>query len=410
MEIVVIGGGASGMAAALEAARYGGQVTLVEKENRVGKKLLATGNGRCNYANRFVEPSRFHGQCREIIHEVLQAVPVDEVLTFFQLLGVTPKEESDGKIIPYSEQGSNVLDLLRYELEQAGVKTLVDWKVTSLRHHQKDWLIHSEKGESLTAHRVILATGGRAGSQFGADDSGYRLAESLGHHITPLWPALVQLRLEADWLKALKGVKWQGAASVVEQGIVLRREAGELLITDYGISGPPILQLSRQAHTSANDDASSPKELRIHLLPEWDSETIMDELMNRFHINPDKPADLCLLGLFHKRLVPTLLKAAGIWPPHLPAQQVSATAIKKLAEVCRSWSVPITGTLSWQQAQVTAGGVDTREIHPVTMASTKAPNCYITGELMDVDGDCGGFNLYWAWATGLLAGRNAAMG
>ena len=408
MEVVVIGGGASGMAAALEAARYGGQVTLLEKENRVGKKLLATGNGRCNYANRFIEPSRFHGQCREIIQEVLQAVPLDEVLTFFQLLGITPKEESDGKIIPYSEQGSNVLDLLRYELEQAGVKTLVDWKVTSLQFQNQRWVLRSDKGDQLTAHRVILATGGRAGSQFGADDSGYRLAESLGHHITPLWPALVQLRLEADWLKALKGVKWQGAASVVEKGVVLRREAGELLITDYGISGPPILQLSRQAHPSANNDTSSPKELWIHLLPEWDSETIIDELMNRFHVNPDKPAELCLLGLFHKRLVPVLLKTAGIWPPQQPAQLVNTTDINKLAALCQRWPVPITGTLSWQQAQVTAGGVDTREINPATMASIKAPNCYITGEIMDVDGDCGGFNLYWAWATGILAGRHAA--
>ncbi|MDW7671173.1 MAG: NAD(P)/FAD-dependent oxidoreductase [Bacillota bacterium] len=405
-KVLVIGGGASGMAAAIEAARYGAAVVLLEKENRVGKKLLATGNGRCNFANVLARPDHFHGCDQTIIQSVLELMPVAEVLAFFELMGVTPKIESDGKVYPYSDQGSNVLDLLRYEMEHLGVTVKTDQQVTSCRKHKQGWQVETTTGDVRQADKVILATGGKAGSQFGANDNGYRLAESLGHTIMPLFPALVQVKLAADWLKSLKGVKWQGAASVVAGGRTMRREAGELLFTDYGISGPPILQLSRQVR----DYESAAVELWIHLLPDWSSEEVVDHLMNRFHLDPDKPVELCLLGLLHKRLIPVLLREAGIRELKQPAYQVPVKAIQKLAAICRNWKITINGTLSWQQAQVTAGGVNTTEINPVTMASQKSQGLYLTGEVMDVDGDCGGFNLYWAWATGILAGRHAAGG
>jgi predicted Rossmann fold flavoprotein len=403
-KVLVIGGGASGMAAAIEAARYGAAVVLLEKENRVGKKLLATGNGRCNFANTLARTDHFHGNDLTIIRSVLRLMPVSEVLTFFELLGVTPKEETDGKVYPYSDQGSNVLDLLRYELAHLGVDVRTDQRVTACGRHQQTWRIETAVGDVWQADVIILATGGKAGSQFGADENGYRLAESLGHTMIPLFPALVQLKLAADWVKSLKGVKWQGAASVVADGRILRREKGELLFTEYGISGPPILQLSRQVNDSKDERTA----LWIHLLPDWTSEKVMDHLMTRFHLDPDKPAELCLLGLFHKRLIRVLLREAGIQEFTQPAYQVPAKAVYKLAAISQNWEIPISATLSWQQAQVTAGGVNTTEIDPTTMASRKTQGLYVTGELMDVDGDCGGFNLYWAWATGILAGRHAA--
>lgn len=405
-KVLVIGGGASGIVAAIEAARYGASVVLLEKENRVGKKLLATGNGRCNYLNLQARDIHFHGKHKDIIQSVLHCMPVQEVKQYFELLGITPKVEEDGKVYPYSDQGSNVLDLLRYEMNHLGVAVITGEKVVAVEKAPEGWLVKTDTGKDYTAHRLVLATGGKAGSQFGADDSGYALAAGLGHTITPLYPALVQIKLKADWLKTLKGVKWQGAASVVIDGNAVRQEAGELLFTDYGISGPPVLQLSRQVH----EHPEKSHELWIHLLPHWTRESIYDQLLTRFHLDPDKPVELCLIGLFHKRLISVVLKEAGITELMQPAHQVSVKHISRLADICREWKVPITGTLSWNQAQVTAGGIETREIDPVNLLSKRCPGLYITGEVMDVDGDCGGFNLYWAWATGIIAGRHAAAG
>lgn len=394
------------MVAAIEAARYGSQVVLLEKENRVGKKLLATGNGRCNFLNLEANDTHFHGNHKEIIQSTLHSITAKEVKQYFELLGITPKVEQDGKVYPYSDQGSNVLDLLRYEMDHLGVQVVTEEKVVSMVKNHKRWTVKTHQGQEYTGHRVILATGGKAGSQFGADGSGYALAADLGHTITPLYPALVQIKLKADWLKTLKGVKWQGAVSVVIGGKTARQEAGELLFTDYGISGPPVLQLSRKVH----EQPEKPRELWIHLLPHWTKESIYDHLMTRFHMDPDKPAELCLLGLFHKRLITVLLKEAGITEVMQPAHQVSVKHIIRLADMCSAWKVAIAGTLSWNQAQVTAGGVDTSEIDAATMTSRRHPTVYLTGEIMDVDGDCGGFNLYWAWATGMIAGRHAAVG
>ncbi len=405
-KVLVIGGGASGMVAAIEAVRYGARVVLLEKENRVGKKLLATGNGRCNFLNMQARDIHFHGQHKDMVQSVLHHMPVQVVKQYFELMGITPKVEEDGKVYPYSDQGSNVLDLLRYEMDHLGVEVITDEKVVSLSERQNGWIVKAATGKEYTAHRVVLATGGKAGSQFGADDSGYALAAGLGHTITPLYPALVQIKLKAHWLKTLKGVKWQGAASVVIDGTFVKQEAGELLFTDYGISGPPVLQLSRQVHEHPDQS----HELCIHLLPHWTRESIYDQLMTRFHLDPDKPVELCLVGLFHKRLISVLLKEAGITELMQPAHQVPVKHISRLAEICQEWKVPITGTLSWNQAQVTAGGIETSEIDPVNLLSKRHSGLYITGELMDVDGDCGGFNLYWAWATGIIAGRHAASG
>ncbi len=405
-KVLVIGGGASGMVAAIEAARYGARVVLLEKENRVGKKLLATGNGRCNFLNLQAEDRHFHGQHKDVIQSVLYHMPVQEVKLYFELLGITPKVEEDGKVYPYSDQGSNVLDLLRYEMDHLGVEVNTGEKVVSFDKKHKGWIVKTAAGKEHETHRVVLATGGKAGSQFGADDSGYALAAGLGHTITPLHPALVQIKLAAHWLKTLKGVKWQGAASVVIDGTVVRQEAGELLFTDYGISGPPVLQLSRQVHEYPEKSC----ELLIHLLPHWTTESIYEQLMTRFHLDPDKPVELCLVGLFHKRLISVVLKEAGITELMQPAHQVPVKSISRLADICREWKVPVTGTLSWNQAQVTAGGIETSEIDSITLMSKCCPGLYLTGEVMDVDGDCGGFNLYWAWATGIIAGRHAAAG
>ena len=405
-QVVIIGGGASGMMAALEAGRSGALVTLIEKEPRVGKKLLATGNGRCNFANRFAQARHFHGSNPKIVQRVLALVPVAEVLDTFRLIGVTPKEEAEGKIFPYSGQGSNVLDLLRYEMLRLDVQVLTGRKAVKLQNRQGRWQVHTANGEVHMGHKVVLATGGQAGSQFGADGSGYHLAEQAGHTVTPLYPAIVQIRLQAPWLQALKGVKWQGEAAVCVDDGLLRKETGELLFTEYGISGPPILQLGRLI----NQYADKTPWLSVCLLPKWESDDIFNELMNRFHLDPDKPAQLCLLGLFHKRMIPVLLREAGLRDLETPARQVPVMIIKQLARLCRDWRISVTGTLSWQHAQVTAGGIDAEEIVPDTMGTRKAPGLYLTGELMDVDGDCGGFNLYWAWATGILAGRHAAAG
>ena len=432
IKVAVAGGGASGMTAAIAAARAGAEVFLIEGNDRVGKKLLSTGNGKCNFTNYDLrrnfpndDPQArnrirggrradgceektvgFHSNDLSFPQKVLERFGYEETIGFFRELGVVPKERNGG-IYPAGGQASAVLDLLRIELERQGVKVTCSVKIEGCAVQEKDICIGDAQASgfsslempgfllegtglegkrfSMSADRVILACGGKAAPGTGSDGSGYALAKKLGHSVTPLSPALVQLKCQEDFYKQLSGVRTDGAVRLYVDGRLAAEDQGELQLTAYGISGIPVFQVSRFAGLALQ--AGRRAEAELDLMPSM-TRGELEEYFRSF--SPE-----CYGGLLNKKLLALLLKRYG-------------TAPEKLAAGVKSFHTRIKAVNSYENAQVTAGGVDTRQIDPCTMMSKIVPGLYFAGELVDVDGSCGGYNLQWAWSSGYVAGRSAA--
>lgn len=403
--IIIIGGGASGMMAAIAARRCGADVTILERNPRVGKKILATGNGRCNLTNTDIDISRYHGRHPEFIYGAFSRFDYYRTIEFFEELGIAPKIEDGGKVFPLSEQSSSVLDVLRYEIEALGVEVVCDAKVSGIAK-KKGFEVYTEDGKVFYASRVILACGGKASPDLGSNGSGYVLAEKLGHKIIEPFPALVQLKLKAKFLKQLQGVKFDGDAEILVDDETVRKESGEILFTEYGISGPPILQLSRSAaeHLSLRDRVS----LKVVIVNYMDGPTLRDFVSRRFSYGTNKPLAFNFVGFLNKRIVPVILKEAGIEDINKPSGNVSDDERERIIHILKDWRFEVTGTNPWSSAQVTAGGVDVSGINSKTMESKIVKGLYFSGEIVDIDGDCGGFNLQWAWSSGFVAGESCA--
>jgi predicted Rossmann fold flavoprotein len=406
--VTVIGGGSSGMMAAIGAARRGARVTLLERKDRIGKKLLATGNGRCNLTNSDLSLSRYHGGDRAFIASVLTRFPSASAVDFFEELGIACRTEPAGRIYPHSGQASAVLDVLRWELERLRVDVRTGCEVRQIVRQGEGLVLELAAGGELKARRVILACGGMAGPQFGSDGSGQRLAAALGHRLVDPVAALVPLRLRADFLRKTKGVSWEGRGEVRCGDEVLRSEEGEFLFTDSGISGPPVLQLSRSAAGTLRQGKAA--RIVLDLFPGSSLDALDGALEVRFRRQGHKSLADGLVGLLPKRLIPVVLSEAGIDYPTLPGSEIAPAARKALARLLKGWSIDISGTMPWPEAQVTAGGVDLRDVDIETLESLIVPGLFFCGELLDVDGDCGGFNLQWAWSSGWIAGHSAARG
>lgn len=405
--VIVVGGGASGMMAAIVAARNGADVTLLERNDRVGKKLLTTGNGRCNYTNTTLNFDRlmenYHGENPEFVYNALYNFDLYQTIDFFEMLGITPYVE-DNKVFPYSLQASSVLDVLRYEIENLGIKLKTEAYVVNIIK-KKNFKVKLKDDRTIEADRVILATGGMAMPASGSDGNGYRLAKSFGHNLIDVFPGLVQLKLKGNIFKSIKGVKFPGLASLYSHNKLIMEDKGDILFTDYGISGPPILQLSRTAmdYIRRNEDIK----LRVSIFPKMDKEDMANYLARRFEFMPNKSTKDALIGLINKRLIIPILKEISLDKDKIVCK-LSKEEVSLLAGILTAWDFEIIGSQGWGQAQVTAGGIDTREVDDKTMESKLVKGLYIIGELLDIDGDCGGFNLQWAWSSGYLAGYNAA--
>ncbi len=400
--LVIIGGGAAGLFSAVAAAsRLGaGRVWVLERLDRVGKKLLATGNGRCNLTNLECTPERYHGKDPAFPLAALRALPPKEVLRFFEAQGVLTRIEGDGKVYPYSNQAGSVVDALRFACEARGVRTICGEEIQRLSVNNSRFLL--EGNSRYEAGAVIVTAGGRASPHLGSNGSGYRLLEAFGHKTTFLFPAIVQVKTENTLTKQLAGVKWECAAAAVVDGAVLRMEMGEVLFTSYGLSGPPVLQLSRTAGEFGDRckicldllPAFSERELR--LLLEHRKETLSSRLLMEF-----------LSGFLPKRLGQVALKSAG-YDLKRSAASLSQDDCQKMAQHLKCVAFPVTGVMDFKNAQVTAGGVSTRGFNPETLMSRRQPGLFAAGEVLDVDGDCGGFNLQWAFSSGYRAGLSAA--
>jgi len=400
MKIAVIGGGASGLTAAIAAARNGAEVTICEKLNRVGKKILATGNGRCNYTNMNLSKECYHSNNLNFVDEVMKFFNLDKTLVFFEDLGILPYVDESGKVYPNSLQASSVLDVLRYELKRHKVKEVTDFNVTALRKSKDKFSIIGN--DTITADRVILATGGKASPQLGSDGKGYELAKSLGHEIIEPFPALVQLKLSGKYFKRIAGIKFDGIVKAYAGDRLIREEEGEILFTDYGISGPPILQVSRKVIEELNK--KNKPFLNIDMFPGYSKLKLYDILQDRFRRISYKTIEESMIGFINKKLIPVVFYEAGFEDLNKICGKLNKKEIYKIIDILKEWKFEVIGHNSWQQAQSTAGGIKLSEVNPKTLESLKVKGLYFAGEILDVDGDCGGFNLQWAWSSGYTAG------
>ncbi len=403
--IIVVGGGASGMIAAIAAKRNGANVTILERNDRVGKKILATGNGRCNYTNINLSNANYHGKNPKFIYSAIGSFDVELTINFFEKLGITPFIDESGKVFPMSLQSSSVLDILRLEMEDLGIKVKVNSYVVDIKE-DKDFIIELEDGERIRATKVIVATGGMAMPVSGSDGNGYTLVKKLGHSIADVFPGLVQLKLEGSIFKSLKGVKFPGMAMLYFKDKLLMKDFGDILFTDYGISGPPILQISRTALEYLNRKKDI--KLKVSIIYSKSKEELYEYLNKRFIYMKTRTIEEALIGLINKRIIPSILKEINIKKSKKVAE-ISKEEIINLSEILVSWEFDIIGSKGWKDAQITAGGVSTSEIDNKTMESKKIRGLYIVGELLDIDGDCGGYNLQWAWSSGYIAGTNASV-
>ncbi len=399
MRIAIIGAGASGMAAAITAAASGvNEVLLFERQARVGRKLLATGNGRCNLTNRQTNPGRYHGAGQDFVRQVLEAYPVDSVLDFFQTLGLYTVTEEGGRVYPWSDQANSVVDVLRFALARRNIRLLTGTEITAVKKSPAGFRLKDQNGQSCEADRLIVCCGGAAGTKLGGGLSGYQLLRSLGHHCTKLYPSLVQLKTEPELVRALKGVRATAALKLTVRDALLATAYGEVQFTDYGVSGPAVFDLSRAA--AAAEDAV----LHLDLLPGYREEDLLSALCIRISRFPNLTAEDLLTGILHNRLGRMLVKSCGI-ALNTPLTSLNWQQLNDVVAVCRELELKITGNMGMEGAQVTAGGIVTQEFDPRTLQSRIVPGLYAAGEVLDVDGDCGGFNLQWAWSSGLLAGQ-----
>lgn len=393
-KVIVIGGGASGLMAAITVKNAHCDVMILERNTKLGKKILATGNGRCNFTN--VDATELHYNHPYFVQPVFEQMNPKKTLHYFESLGIAAKIEDEGKTYPLSEQASSIVDVLVYEIERLHIPVVYDAKVVSLS--KKDTFhVFLENQSVYEADAVILATGGMAMPKSGSDGSGYRLAEAFGHHITSTFPALVKLELESPHLKALDGVKFPGSVELIHNHLSIQQEYGDVLFTKYGISGPAILQISRKANALLQDKQEI--YIKVILVQGLNQR----EVAIRFNQLSEKTVEMSLIGLINKRIIHPILKEANI-PFHLKVNQLSKQHMNTLMKLLFDWQFKVIGSKDFDDAQVTAGGIDIKEVNPQTLGSKKVPGLFFCGEILDIDGLCGGYNLQWAWSSGYVCG------
>ena len=414
-DLVVIGGGAAGMIAAATASLLLSpqhKILVLEHGPRVGKKILSTGNGRCNLTNVKSVPERYHGHAPSRYQEILSQYPPSSTLSFFQKAGLLCREEEEGRVYPCSGQASSVLDTLRQCLQEQRIEVLCDHQIESIRFRQGQ-VFFLQGPVTVHAKKVILATGGKAAPASSSDGSGYDLALSLGHTVTPIFPALCPVRTDPQLTRPMKGMRCSGRVTLLADGFPFRQEVGEIQIADGALSGICVFQLSRYVGEFFTCRTVSGKPCRevslsLDLLPEYSQHALFSLLSSWVRQHPDWILEQFLSGILNKRVGQTLLKSLGFGPLSLPCSQLNHKQLQQVAATVKDWRFPMIGMCGWNQAQVTAGGIPLTEFYPHTLESRVAPGLYAAGELLDVDGDCGGFNLQWAWCSGRLAGQSAA--
>ncbi|MBI5244540.1 MAG: aminoacetone oxidase family FAD-binding enzyme [Elusimicrobia bacterium] len=402
--VIIIGGGASGLAAALAAARGGAKIVVLEKGRSLGRKVLASGGGRCNLSNRDIRPERYHGGNRVFVQSILSGFGAGQAREFFEGLGLMLIEEPDGRVFPRCGRAKAVVDVFHAALNELGVDIRLNTGVKKLERAKGQWKATLDRGEGLAADSVVLCCGGAAHPQLGGGEGGYGLAASLGHSIVPATPALVPLRMKESWVKRLAGIRAEVSLRAESEGRLLSKARGELLFTAYGISGPAALDISREAVLAL---AHGSVACSLDLFPEFSEERLLEFLKKRAAGLGRRTLKGFLTGMLPDTLPDVFLERHG-FSAHERAEALKEAGLLRLCRALKDWRFELAGPRPWQEAMASAGGVSLSEVDPRTLESKKAPRLFLAGELLDVDGDSGGFSLHFAWASGLLAGAAAS--
>lgn len=394
-DVIVAGGSASGLSAAINTKRKHPEysVAVLEKLPRVGKKILSTGNGRCNLTN--LNALQHNYRHKNFTEAAFENYPPEKVIGFFASLGLLTYSDKEGRVYPRSNTATTVLDALRFGAEKENVEFITETGVEKVKKAEEKFIINGK----YECRYFILATGGKSSPAQGSDGSGFPVAKGFSHKVTALFPALVPLCAKPESVRSLKGIRATNVRLQLDDKIT----AGEILFTDSGVSGIAAMELASTAERLLYD-AEKP-ELVIDFLPEFDRDTLISYLENTVVVKNGQPMENLLSGILPKQLGVFLMKNCEIFRGDALITVMSKNMIEALADEIKAFSIEIIGTKGFRDSQVTSGGVRTDEINEETMESRLVKNLYFAGEIIDVDGDCGGFNLQWAFASGLLAGE-----
>ena len=413
--VIVAGGGASGLTAAIFAARGGNSVTILEHNERVGKKLLMTGNGKCNLTNMSGFRGKYYSSGEESLDKIygaLDAFGAEETRAFFEKMGLYTKEKRDGGVYPVSEQASTVLDVLRSECARLGVKTVTSCKIHDVKPHKNGGIVTAlnirETGKNKCVEfkygKLILATGGKAAPASGADGSGYRIAQAIGHSVVKPLPALVQLKCGGDFFKSVSGVRVQAGVALYIDGKKAAYDEGELQLTDYGISGIPVFQISRIAARALDDKNKCTAAINFLTYICENERDLFVSKGTDAKLYGYKSVTELLSGMAHKKVAQMICRKNGLRTETTVAE-AGVEKVRSCIMELFDFRVEVTGTNAFENAQICSGGVPLGEVDE-NFESKICKDVYIVGELLDCDGICGGYNLQWAWATGAIAGRS----
>jgi len=407
-KIAVIGGGAAGIAAAITAAEQGADVTIYEGNDRIGKKILATGNGKCNLSNLHMSAECFQTSDPDKLRSCLAEFGVQETIAFFQRLGLLIREKN-GYLYPMCEQAAVVLDVLRIGVAKQGIHIHTETKIQDIKPAGRQLQVSWKQGQERF-DKVILACGSKAAPKTGSDGSGYELAKRLGHRIIPVVPSLVQLKCKDSFCKSLAGIRAECCIHIYEGNRELCRESGEIQLTDYGISGIPVFQLSALVNRRLLDKKHTEITAKVDFLPGYTKKEFQQLVQERLsHVQDQACSNTTVeeffTGILNKKLMILFMKSAGLNPLDR-VNSVPDTRLKMVFDYCKALEYHIVGHNGFENAQVCSGGVDMQEVTEY-LESKKVPGVFFAGELLDVDGRCGGYNLQWAWTSGVIAGKGA---
>ena len=403
VKIAVIGGGASGMMAAISAGKSGASVTVFEASKRIGNKILMTGNGKCNFSNLILDDTCYYSKDKGFVREVMEQFSPNATKLFFEEAGMLVKNKN-GYLYPQGEQASIVLDILRLKLKEYGVCVYTECRISKIQNQNNNFVIETENGKQYVFDKVIIATGGRSYPKTGSDGNGYKLAKKLGHSVMPTVPALVQLCGTDNFYNIVAGVRSEGVVTLYIDGELVRKERGEIQFTDYGISGIPVFQISRMAAYGLFEKRQVV--ICVDVLPEYEIDKIKEFVKSRVLLHKNNTLEEFMCGFANKKLCLLAMKLLN----KKTDSKVCTMSEEELLQIVlklKNIEFHITDTKGYETAQVTAGGVNVAELNS-DLSSKVVKGLYFTGEIIDVDGICGGYNLQWAFATGYIAGCAAA--
>lgn len=398
-KIAVIGGGASGLMAAITAAKNGADVTVFEKNDRIGKKILQTGNGKCNYTNLDMDDSYFYSSSDNgIIKKILSKFNEKDTIAFFENLGIVPRNRNGG-IYPYPETATAILDVLRMEVERLGIKLSLSNTIDSIKEKGTGFIVNSTFFD-----RIIIAAGGKSAPKTGSDGDGYKIAKRFGHKPLKALPALTQLISNEKYFKSISGVRAEAYLSLYIDGRFIKKSHGELQLTDTGLSGICSFELS--SLISRGIDSKRKAEVEINFFNDLSKKDFAELLRKRIKLQPERPAELLFTGIFNKKLSLLFLKMAAV-SLNKNSGSLNEKELATLSDSVCSFRVVISSVGDFAKSQVTSGGVPLNEVNE-NLESKKKKGLFFAGEVLDVDGICGGYNLQWAWSSGFSAGKAAA--